>query len=245
MLSKRGRRVLAGKERALKGVLARRGVLLASGLLDARVSREVPALLQRAFADVLEPFAIAAPPAETASVLTALERLPIVGRGASLAFGPLVESRGSVRAAEIGLTQLCASESARRFAEVLAGAKLSGPTSMKVLAQRAGDYSGPSTGHLPEDASARLGYVELELSFGTPGISRQLLVHERDGHLQTPHAIDWRGGVMAWRLPRWRYTTPLETRRKSACRWQVSHTYYYVPAEQVAPPVEPPPSMRN
>jgi len=245
MLSTRGRRVQAGKDRALNGGLGREGVLFASGLFDAKLSRQVPALLDRTFAGLLEEFADPAPPAAYASLFNSQERLPRVGRGRSLEFGPLVESRGSVRAAEIGLTQLLASEGFRRFAEVLAGASLTGPSSMKALLQRAGDYSGPSTGHLPEEANARGGFVALELSFGTEGITRQFSVHERDGHLNAIHRVDVHGGLTAWRLPRWHYTTPLEVKRAAARRWNLSHTYYYVRAERAETPDAPSGELRN
>ncbi len=226
LLSPRGRRLLAGKD-PLAGALGRDGLVAAEGLLDASKAAQVAPLLQRTFGDVLVPLEKKAPPANQASVLTALERLPKTVRTLSTPWGDDQTSDIFVRASECGLVALFRSPSFLRFAEVLSGERLWGPSGMQVLCYRAGDYAGPHTDHHPENPQANQGYFDFHLTFCTGGVKRQLLVFERDSHLSEVRELTTVGGLTAYRLPFWHYTTPLEVSRPSARRWILLNSFFF------------------
>jgi len=97
-----------------------------------------------------------------------------------------------------------------------------------VLAYGAGDYAGPHNDHHPEDAEARDGYTDVHLTFCTQGVARQALIYAPLGHFSEEASVATLGGVTAYRLPFWHYTTPLVARRgqeQTARRWVLLGTF--------------------
>jgi hypothetical protein len=229
LLSPRGRRVLAGKDAGPAQALSDRRAVILSGLLDAKRAKQVPALLQRAFEAVLTPFATTAPPALTATHQSGQERLPAIARGARAELGTPAAAE---RAHQIGLTALLTSASCRAFCERLAGGALPDGAADAVQLYRAFDYDGPRTGHRRGEVRVRYRAFELELGFATAGVTRQLAVHESDGHLESVGAVALQGGVIARLLPLWHYATPLETRSARECRWVIRRTFPPMAMEQ-------------
>src|ERR1700748_498248 len=99
------------------------------------------------------------------------------------------------------------SESFLRFAGALSGRRLRRGWGIQALCYRAGDYAGPHNDHHPEEPDARAGYVDLHLTFASREVAHQWLVYERDGHLSEVVSVATLGGVTAYRLPFWHYTT--------------------------------------
>lgn len=137
-------------------------------------------------------------------------------------------ARAFQRAEEIGLVTMLRSESFRAFAEQLNGRALRPRWGIQLLCYGEGDYTGPHNDHHPEDAEAQDGYVDVHLTFANEAVARQLLVYERRGHLCEVHDAATLGGITAYRLPFWHYTTPLEARARakgSARRWVLLGTF--------------------
>ena len=228
LLSPRGRRVLAGRDR-LSGVLAA-GLQFASApdLLARGKAREALALLERSMRGVLtamdRPIPSSATEAMTESYRELLPKTARV-RTASMASA---RSRGSVRAQECGLTQMLASDSFHALAEAVSGYRLRKRRGTQVLCYDANGYAGPHNDHHPEEESARGGYVDLHLSFCTSAVDHQWLVYEHQGHLGQIESVATLGGLSCYRLPFWHYTTPLAARagrRADARRWVLLGTF--------------------
>ena len=130
-------------------------------------------------------------------------------------------------ARSIGLWPMLESGSFKVFCEALTGAALEGPVMRQVLCLRPLDYSGPHTDHHPEEERMRDGYVDVHLTFTTPGVKEQFIVYEKDGHLGELRSIAKSGTVTAYRLPVWHYTTPLVTKRPEDRRWLVLGTFLF------------------
>jgi len=219
LLSPEGAKVLAGQH-PLAGALKTSSFAAATGLLDLAMSQAAPALLGEAFGDLLVPLERRAPPAKEASQLMAGELLPKTVRVLTT---PMTEDESAPvvqRARACGLAGMLESPSFKRFFERIAGFALEGPVGMQVLCYRPGDYAGPHTDHMPMTPRAKDGYLDVHLTFCTPGVERQLLVYEQDGHFTGVRDLAAVGGVTAYRLPFWHYTTPLEG-QPEARRWLV------------------------
>jgi hypothetical protein len=223
LLSPAGREVLSGAHPAA-GALARDGFLAQPGLLEPTLLADCRRLLAEAFTQMLRETSRALPPANS-STESYEDTLPKVGRLLSVPMDELSRARVLSAAQHIGLMQMLESASFRRFSERLAGRALGPLMAGQVLANRPGDYAGPHTDHHPEDALARDGYVDVHLTFCSPGVREQFIVYQRDGHLSAmaPIAID--GTVTAYRLPLWHYTTPLQTQAPEDRRWLVLGTF--------------------
>ncbi len=219
LLSRAGRRVLAGPARAADPFLA------CAGLIGRDEALAAYALLERALAPALKPLVRAIPPESIANqTRNYQERLPKTVRVRSAHLDG--RARAAEIAREIGLDAMLRSASYRAFAEALAGRRLSGDFGRQVLRYGPGDYSGPHTDHHPEDKRAVGGYFDLHLGFVGAGAARQLLVYARDGHLSEAVEVARPGMVSAYRLPFWHYTTPFEGAPR-ATRWVVLGTFYY------------------
>jgi hypothetical protein len=99
-----------------------------------------------------------------------------------------------------------------------------------VLCYGPGDYAGPHTDHHPEDSRARDGYVDMHLTLSGPGVAQQWLVYAEGGHFRHVLNVNTAGGITAYRLPFWHYTTPLVAtpgRERTARRWVVLGTFRY------------------
>lgn len=224
ILSARGRRVLAGKD-PLCGAMRRGNFLAASDLLDRTKARAVTRLLGKTFGRAMIEMQVGVPAPQRAK-RTAGETLHKVVR-------VLTTPRGKTtlayrNAARSGFIKMLYSTSYRDFACALAGETLQGPVAVQVLCYRPGDYAGPHTDYHPEVAEARDGYVDMHMTFCTPGVRHQYIVYEREGHLTEEQSIAHTGGITLYRLPFWHYTTPLQVhpRRTSARRWLVLGSFF-------------------
>ena len=234
LLSARGRRVLRGDD-PLCGVLgggdpkAPRFVA-APGLLDPRKAANLLALLEQHLLPLLEPMDEPIPP----ETIWRMERnydewLPKSVRVRTAYFESRRERAHEV-AERIGLVRLMRSESFAAFAAQLSGRRLRRNWGMQVLCYGPGDYSGPHNDHHPEDEEARDGYLDVHISLATPAVAHHALIHEQDGHLSGMADINTLGGVTAYRLPFWHYTTPLQAvagREAQARRWLLLGTFLY------------------
>ena len=232
LLSPKGRRILEGKVAALRGAIAspERPFVALDGALDRDKARAAWALLDRNLGPLLTPLSRPIPPESiTGQTRNYEERLRKTVRNRTA----YLERRGSKawQAAEaIGLIAMTGSESYRRFVEVLAGRALAGEFGRQVLCYGPGDYAGPHTDHHPEDPRAACGYVDFHLTFAGPSVERQLLVYAKDGHFTEEVEVATQGGISAYRLPFWHYTTPLKAKpgqAKTARRWVVLGTFLY------------------
>ncbi len=225
LLSARGRAVLSGRRSLSLGTSR---FLADDGLLDAKRSREVLALLDRAMKDVMTPMEDPIPPWTITGMQHDYgELLPKTVRVSTATFSSR-RSKGYQRAGEIGLHAMLKSESYFAFAQALAGRRLRRGWGTQVLCYRPGDYAGPHNDHHPEDPDARDGYTDLHLTFCTDGVAAQSLVYERDGHFSEEQPVVTVGGVTCYRLPFWHYTTPLRAKPKrdrDARRWVVLGTF--------------------
>jgi hypothetical protein len=240
MLTAAGRRVLAGRS-ALCGALAdpRRRFLAETGLVDRRQVRAAMRLLDRALYDSLQPLDQPIPP-ETIWNMTRNygERLPKTAR---LKTAYLEHRREPAyrRAEEIGLAAMLRSPSFGAFAAALAGRPLRRRWGIQVLCYGPGDYAGPHNDHHPEEPEARRGYIDVHLTLGGPGVERQWLVYAVGGHFSHIVNVATAGGVTAYRLPLWHYTTPLEARPGAADwaarRWVLLGTFLYASPKRIQP----------
>lgn len=228
LLSPRGRRVLAGRDPAC-GVLAEGLRYVAADDLIARAkARAALALLDASMQDVLTRMDVPIPRAAISGMTVNYgELLPKAVRVRTAAMGS-PRSKGSVRAAEIGLTAMLRSESFHAFAQALSGYRLRRRCGTQVLCYESNDYAGPHNDHHPEEPAARGGYVDLHLTFCNDAVAHQWLVYEHEGHLSQIRSIALLGGVACYRLPLWHCTTPLAARPgrlREARRWVVLGTF--------------------
>ena len=122
-------------------------------------------------------------------------------------------------AREIGLSQMMESESFRRFAEGVVGARLQENNwGRQVICYEAGDYSGPHNDHHPESEIARNGFVDVHVMFSNDAVQSQFLVYEEKHFLSKSHDVSGHSGIAVYRLPFWHYTTPL-IGKPGARRW--------------------------
>ena len=228
MLSPRGRRVLAGKDR-ICGVLAQ-GLrfVAAPDLLSPKLAQAALGLLERTMQDCLTPMDVPIPAAAISGMTKNYsERLPKAVR-VRTAMMASARSKGSQRAAEIGLTAMLRSDSFHALAEALSGHRLRSRRGTQILCYQARDYTGPHNDHHPEEPDAKGGYVDLHLGFANAAVDHQWLVYEHEGHLSQVQSVALVGGVACYRLPLWHYTTPLAPRLgqvEEARRWVVLGTF--------------------
>jgi hypothetical protein len=227
LLSSSGRRLLHGRH-AARGALLRAPFFTTTGLLDERQLSPCRALLARSFTELLIEQTRRLPPANSATQPNA-DLLPKVACMQTVTPATRVDMPEYQRSVECGLVAMLESASFSAFAEALAGEPLDGLQGGQVLCYRPGDYAGPHADHHPHRPRAKDGYVDVHLTFSTPGVREQLIVYERDGHLTEQRSIAASGTVTAYRLPIWHYTTPLQARRPSDRRWLVLGTFFFKP----------------
>jgi hypothetical protein len=232
MLTAAGRSLLAGRS-PLCGALAdpRRRFLAEAGLVSERAARAAAGLLNRAVYDVLEPIDRPIPP-ETIWEMTRDygERLPKTAR-LRTAYLERRRERACGRAEAIGLVAMLRSESFAAFAAALAGRALKPRWGIQLLCYGAGDYAGPHNDHHPQQPAARRGYFDLHVSLSGRGVAQQWLVYAVQGHFSRIADVATAGGITAYRLPLWHYTTPLVARTgappATARRWVMLGTFLY------------------
>lgn len=232
MLTAAGRRVLAGTS-ALSGALAepRRRFLAETGLVSERLARAAVRLLDRTLHDVLEPLEQPIPPESIWEMTQSYaEVLPKTAR-LKTAYLERRRERAFRRAEEIGLISMLRSDSFAAFAAALVGRRLRPRWGVQVLCYGPGDYSGPHNDHHPEEPAARRGYLDLHVSLCGRGVAQQFLVYAVQGHFSRIANVATAGGITAYRLPFWHYTTPLVARPgatdQAARRWVLLGTFLY------------------
>jgi hypothetical protein len=235
LLTRSGRRMLEGRDADAAGALARGFFVALAGAVDAAKARAARGLLETHLAPHLAPLAQGIPPESiTGQTRNHQERLIKTVRVRTA----YLERRRSQawRAAErIGLLAMTGSETWHRFAEMLAGRTLDRHSGRQVLCYGPSDYAGPHTDHHPEDPRTRAGYVDMHLTLSGPGVAHQWLVYAEDGHFRHVLDVNTVGGITAYRLPFWHYTTPLVAkpgRAHTAQRWVVLGTFRYAAPAQ-------------
>jgi hypothetical protein len=235
LLSREGRRVLAGTH-ALCGALAdpRTRFLADGSLLQSRKVATLRGLLDHTLLDRLEPIDRPVPPESIWSMTEDYaELLPKTTRVLTAYFESRRE-RAWAAAERIGLMRMMRSASFHAFAEAMAGRGLATGWGLQVLCYRAGDYSGPHNDHHPGNPKAKAGYIDVHLGLNAPAIAHQYLVYAKAGHFS--HSVAVAGAetgssmVTAYRLPFWHYTTPLVARPGEgahARRWVLLGTFLY------------------
>jgi hypothetical protein len=230
LLNHRGRRMLEGRVPAAAGALERANFTALTSAVDAGKARGALRLLEAHVAPHLIRLDQGIPPESiTGQTRNHQERLIKTVRVGTA----YLERRGARawQAAErIGLVAMTGSETWHRFAEMLAGRALDRTSGRQVLCYGPGDYAGPHTDHHPEDARARGGYVDMHLTLAGPGVAHQWLVYAEGGHFRHMLHVNTAGGITAYRLPFWHYTTPLVAkpgRERAAHRWVVLGTFRY------------------
>jgi hypothetical protein len=235
LLSPKGSRILKGTDRAVKGALAdpRRKFLALSGVIDSRKAADLRDLIDRSLRDALVEMEDPIPEwTIRAMEQNYAELLPKTVRVSTA----MLESRRAKSyriAQEIGLVGMLRSASFRAFAEVLAGRPLKRGWGIQTLCYRPGDYTGPHNDHHPEEPEARDGYIDVHLTLATSSVQSHFLVYEKDDHFTEMHSVNTVGGMTAYRLPFWHYTTPLQARRRreaDARRWVLLGTFLFADA---------------
>lgn len=232
LLTRKGEALLAGRH-VQAGALAnpRTRFLALDGLIDARPAKAIAGLLDRALLPSLREMAQPIPP-ETIWEQTQnyAEALPKTMRQKT-AHLDNPRSAAFRAAGEIGLIDCLRSGSYRAFAAALAGRALKKKYGLQAIAYGGGDYAGPHTDHHPEEPAARRGYLDMHLSFATPGVRDQFLVYAKTGHFTEMVEVTQKPGlVTAYRLPFWHYTTPLRAKpkqQKDARRWVLLGTFLF------------------
>jgi len=198
----------------------------ASDLIDAKQAARAFLLLERDLRAVLKPLVHAIPPETIANqTRNYQERLPKTVRNLAADIDG-ARSKAAKIARAVGLDAMMGSKSFFAFAQKLSGRELDPQFGRQVLRYGVGDYAGPHTDHHPEEPRAKDGYFDLHLTFAGAGAKRQLLVYANAGHFDQVAEVAVAGGVTAYRLPFWHYTTPLEG-PTDAARWVVLATFLY------------------
>lgn len=232
VLSAAGRRVLEGRDPALCGALAdpRRRFVAARGLIGAAAARELRRRLETYMLPALERMDTPIPPDTIWGMRENYgELLPKVAR----VWTAYLESRRSAgwkAARAIGLVDLLGGADFHAFAQRLAGRPLRPAPGLQVLCYGPGDYAGPHNDHHPENEETARGYVDIHVTLPTPAVAHQYLVYAKAGHFTEMVEVTALGGVTAYRLPFWHYTTPLMARpgrEAEARRWVLLGTFLY------------------
>ncbi len=232
LLSPRGLRILEGKDARVCGALADPEVkfLGLPNVIDGKKATALRDLIDRSLRDALTPMEDPIPEwTIRAMEQNYAELLPKTVR----VHTALLDSRRAKAyriAEEIGLVSMLRSASFATFAQSLAGRPLKKRWGIQTLCYTPGDYAGPHNDHHPEESDARDGYLDLHITLATSGVASQWLVYEQDGHFSAMQNVNTVGGVTAYRLPFWHYTTPLQARRgreDEARRWVLLGTFLF------------------
>jgi hypothetical protein len=235
LLTMRGRRMLDGRAADATGALARGCFVSVAGAIDAAKARAARVLLETRLSPHLEALAQGIPPESIAGQTRNHQERLIKTVRVRTAYLERKGARAWRAAERIGLIAMTGSETWHRFAEVLAGRSLDRRSGRQVLCYGPGDYAGPHTDHHPEDPKARAGYVDMHLTLSGPGVAHQWLVYAEAGHFRHVLDVNTEGGITAYRLPFWHYTTPLVAKRArddAARRWVVLGTFRYAKSGQ-------------
>jgi hypothetical protein len=233
LLTRRGRRMLEGRDPAAAGALAGGYFVALAGAVDSTKARAGRALLEAHLAPHLAVLAEGIPPESIANQTRNHQERLIKTVRVRTAYLERRAGRAWAAAERLGLIAMTGSETWHGFAEMLAGRALERASGRQVLCYGPGDYAGPHTDHHPEDPRARDGYVDMHLTLCGPGVAHQWLVYAEEGHFRHVLDVNTAGGITAYRLPFWHYTTPLVAkpgRERSARRWVVLGTFRFARA---------------
>lgn len=231
LLTPAGRRIAEGRDKTVGGALAdpSQPFISLGGVLAPAKLGKVMAALDRQVFDILPEVSQSLPRATSGHRNNYKEQLYKTMRWKT----SLMQNMSSKPAQSIkraGVVELLRSDTFHAFAEALAGRRLRKPWGIQVSCYRHGDYSGPHTDHHPEDVRARDGYVDVHISLANDAVDHQYLVYESGGHFSESVSVATLGGVTAYRLPFWHYTTPLVAkpgRETEARRWLLLGTFLY------------------
>lgn len=228
LLNAKGRRALDGDVRGLTGILKTgRRFIAVNDLMQPSMAEAVLSALEGEVAPHLTPMESPIPHDTIWGMReNYAELLPKTVRVHTVTMSS--RSKGLKAVEALGLQKLLRSDTFGRFAEMLSGRKVRKAWGTQVLAYGAGDYAGPHNDHHPEDREARDGYTDVHLTFCTNAVARQSLVYAPLGHFSEEASVRTLGGVTAYRLPFWHYTTPLMARRgqeATARRWVLLGTF--------------------
>lgn len=232
LLNREGRRVLARRS-PLCGALAdpRRRFIGAGNLIKPANARAAAALLNRNLYDGLSSIDQPIPPEAMWEMTKNYgEMLPKTAR-VKTAYLDRRHSRAYQAAEAAGLVAMLRSESFGAFASALVGRDLRPRWGIQALCYGPGDYAGPHNDHHPEEAAASRGYLDVHVTLAGRGVAQQWLVYARQGHFSEVVDVATAGGITAYRLPFWHYTTPLVAKRgateSDARRWVLLGTFLY------------------
>lgn len=231
LLSPRGRRILERRDPASSALADPRRMFLAlEGAIVPSKARALRDAIDRALWPTLTPMSEPIPDAAILEMTENYgERLPKTVR-VKTAMLESRRARSYAVAQELGLVALLRSASFKAFAEALIGARLGRRWGIQALCYAHGDYAGPHNDHHPEEPDARGGYLDVHLTLANDGVASQFLVYEQDGHFSQMRSVNTQGGITAYKLPFWHYTTPLRAKRgreEDARRWVLLGTFVY------------------
>ena len=241
LLTPRGLRILEDRDPSVRGALFSPDspFVALSNAVDRRKAADLRDLIDRSLNDALSPMEDPIPEWTIAGMQHDYgELLPKTVRVRTA----MLESRRARAyriAEEIGLVAMLRSPSFHAFAQVLAGRPLRRGWGIQALCYGAGDYAGPHNDHHPEEPDARDGYIDVHLMLAMPGVAHQWLVYARGGYFSEMTNVATVGGITAYRLPFWHYTTPLVARpqpSKAARRWVLLGTFLFAPERKPKAP---------
>ena len=230
LLTPKGRRILSGREAASTSMEMPQRFIPIAGAIDRKRAKACRDLLDHHLLAALSPLSAPIPP----ETITAMQKnydewLPKTSR-VYTAYLEKRRTRAFAICEEMGLVTMLRSQSFGAFASVIAGRALKSRWGMQVLCYRPGDYAGPHNDHHPEEPAAVDGYLDVHITLATPEVDHQWLVSAKRGHFSEIHDINTLGGITAYRLPFWHYTTPLTARAghtDEARRWVLLGTFLY------------------
>jgi len=234
LLNRRGRKLLAEAPQLETLVRKKRTpILFFDGVIDRGVAAECVRLLDEAIYPTLKRMYFPIPrEALTGMTENYGEQLRKTVRVRTAT----MNSRDSIalRAArEVGLADMMASPSFRRFAQAVTSYNLREDFwARQVICYENGDYSGPHNDHHLQRPEACNGFIDFHIMFSNASVAQQLLVYEEGRYLSASREVTGKPSIAIYRLPFWHYTTPLVARRgqeDKARRWLLLGSFDYDP----------------
>jgi hypothetical protein len=155
------------------------------------------------------------------------EVMPHIRLQSTVLFDPN-EKKARVNSVLSGFDAFCRSASMHAIAEDVSGFKLKRRASYQLIAYDSGDYVGPHNDHHPESPNLLGGYVDVQLTLSTRNVQSQLLLWEKEGHLNQWVDVGIRSALAVCHLPFWHQVTPLRALNctaPSARRWLIAVTF--------------------
>jgi hypothetical protein len=234
LLNRRGRKLLSEAPQLETLVRKKRTpILFFDGVIDRGVAAECVRLLDEALYPTLKRMYF---PIPTEALTEMTENYGEQLRKTVRVRTATMNSRDSIalRAArEVGLAQMMASASFRRFAQAVTRHNLREDYwARQVICYEHGDYSGPHNDHHPQRPEARNGFIDFHIMFSNASVAQQLLVYEEGRYLSAAREVTGKPSIAVYRLPFWHYTTPLvgwRGQESKARRWLLLGSFDYDP----------------